>query len=151
MSTESTYLLVPMSWICLRDTPRFRFGVQVGLPHNTSVLWETNLDSFSTVLMFPTTFPLPYIVEYLFFKKIYPHLEGIRHEWRSCSRFIISFKHETSVGCLFETWTGGSCFFPQLSLDCHTLRKKNISGNPPPLHITMTVMYTYRWQFCHKR
>jgi hypothetical protein len=34
--------------------------------------------------------------------------------WRSCSRFSSSCEHASSVGCTLETWTGGSCFFPQL-------------------------------------
>jgi hypothetical protein len=32
----------------------------------------------------------------------------------SCSRFSSSCQQACSVGCLLETWTGGSCFFPQL-------------------------------------
>jgi hypothetical protein len=32
----------------------------------------------------------------------------------SSSLFNSSCKQACSVGCLFETWTGGSCFFPQL-------------------------------------
>ncbi len=30
----------------------------------------------------------------------------------SSSRFSISYKQASSVGCPLETWTGGSCFFP---------------------------------------